>query len=163
MGSGSPLQLLMSSTPQLSEDERKAKRALQMRNWRANNRERDRANRTRQRAANPTRQRDYDQKYYAANKEKIAARAREKKYNITPEGWEAMFLAQDKKCALCGTDTPRGKGNQWHTDHCHFSGKVRGILCQPCNTALGLFGDNSHTLAQAIHYLEKHNGERPID
>jgi hypothetical protein len=69
-----------------------------------------------------------------------------------------MLSDQGGVCAVCGADNPQKGGQDWAVDHCHASGKVRGILCHPCNVALGLFRDNSHTLAQAIHYLEKHNG-----
>jgi hypothetical protein len=40
-------------------------------------------------------------------------------------------------------------------DHCHTTGKVRGLLCHACNRALGNFGDNIANLEQAIIYLSK--------
>jgi hypothetical protein len=43
-------------------------------------------------------------------------------------------------------------------DHCHTTGKVRGLLCSTCNTALGSFQDNPAYLKAAIHYLESHDG-----
>jgi hypothetical protein len=39
-------------------------------------------------------------------------------------------------------------------DHCHITGKVRGLLCSKCNKALGLFSDNLNTLEQALKYLK---------
>ena len=57
------------------------------------------------------------------------------KYGITSEEWEAMFLAQNKSCVICETT----KAPKWHTDHCHTTGKVRGILCSACNRNLGGF------------------------
>jgi hypothetical protein len=41
-------------------------------------------------------------------------------------------------------------------DHCHSTNKVRGVLCNNCNTALGLVGDNISTLEEMIKYLQKH-------
>jgi len=41
-------------------------------------------------------------------------------------------------------------------DHCHSTNKVRGVLCNNCNTALGLVGDNISTLTNAVKYLQKH-------
>lgn len=40
-------------------------------------------------------------------------------------------------------------------DHCHDTGKIRGLLCHNCNRALGLLKDSVHTLESAIDYLEK--------
>ena len=39
-------------------------------------------------------------------------------------------------------------------DHCHKTGKVRGLLCHSCNTALGLLKDNTDVMRLAINYLE---------
>lgn len=67
--------------------------------------------------------------------------------------WEAMwFLAevQGGKCALCGTSSPRGK---WVTDHCHVTGRPRGVLCSNCNTGLGFFRDSAEICGAAEKYL----------
>lgn len=82
----------------------------------------------------------------------------QKLYGITIEERDTMLALQGGCCAVCGTDNPQRKNADWAVDHCHSTGKVRGILCHPCNLMLGHARDNSHTLAQAIHYLEKHNG-----
>lgn len=58
-----------------------------------------------------------------------------RKFGITRAQWGAIFEAQGRKCAICGSTTPRSKWG-WHTDHDHVSGKVRGILCWPCNHKL---------------------------
>ena len=44
-----------------------------------------------------------------------------------------------------------------HIDHCHDSGKVRGLLCHGCNTAIGLFKENIDTMLKAIKYLKDNN------
>lgn len=80
---------------------------------------------------------------------------RKLKFGVTDEDYQRMRKEQNDSCAICGTDTPGGRGD-WHIDHCHTSGKVRGLLCFPCNTSLGHFKDNIETLANAIAYLEKH-------
>src|SRR5437763_1948078 len=54
-----------------------------------------------------------------------------KLYGITPEQWEEIFETQGSACGVCGATEPRG--GRWHTDHCHDTGKVRGILCFKCN------------------------------
>lgn len=58
------------------------------------------------------------------------------RYGITEEQYSEMFMAQNGRCAMCKSDQPSGTGT-WCIDHCHKSGRVRGILCHTCNTALG--------------------------
>jgi hypothetical protein len=68
-----------------------------------------------------------------------------------------MLERQGNKCALCRQDWhgfSTSKGDLPHVDHCHRTGKVRGILCGNCNTALGRFGDDPGKLRAAIAYLE---------
>jgi hypothetical protein len=57
------------------------------------------------------------------------------KYGITLEEWEQLFLAQNNSCEICETKVV----TKWHTDHCHTTGNVRGILCSACNINLGGF------------------------
>ena len=77
-------------------------------------------------------------------------------YGITVEQFDEMYERQGGCCAICGTTEPGGRG-RFHVDHCHDSGKNRGLLCHHCNTALGLFKDNPELLQAAIEYLEVHN------
>ncbi len=60
-----------------------------------------------------------------------------------------------RSCAICNT-VPSGKGiaGKLHLDHEHKSGKIRGMLCNNCNRALGLLKDNSEILLRASNYLE---------
>lgn len=74
-------------------------------------------------------------------------------YGITLEEYQAMLQRQQYRCAACATDKPGGKGD-WHVDHCHGTGRVRGILCRACNTALGLVRDEPRTLRALANYLE---------
>lgn len=69
---------------------------------------------------------------------------------ITPAERDAMLEAQGGKCAICGTS---GTDVRWCADHCHTTGAVRGVLCHPCNSGLGMFRDNPVALAAAIDYL----------
>lgn len=75
-------------------------------------------------------------------------------YKISLSEYNAMLKAQSYSCATCSAITPGGKGT-WHVDHCHATGKVRGLLCRACNTALGLVKDNPKVLRQLASYLEK--------
>jgi hypothetical protein len=56
------------------------------------------------------------------------------------------------KCQIC-----ESKENL-HIDHCHSSGKVRGILCRSCNIGIGNFEENIERINSAISYLKKHQG-----
>lgn len=72
------------------------------------------------------------------NREKYRERVRNWRFGITTEQWNVAFEAQGQCCALCQSPTPSGKWG-WHTDHNHETGEFRGILCLPCNYALGAF------------------------
>ncbi len=79
------------------------------------------------------------------------------KYGITSIDYQEMLEKQNGKCAICGTTNPGGRmglcGPVFHVDHCHSSGKIRGLLCHSCNVGLGNFNDNVTALANAIAYL----------
>lgn len=78
-------------------------------------------------------------------------------YGITLADYSAMLNAQCGKCAICKRSDPNHqKHNFYHVDHCHITGKVRGLLCSTCNVALGGFGDDCATLRAALVYLERH-------
>lgn len=68
-------------------------------------------------------------------------------YNTTEEHIQSLLETQDYRCKLCQSD------KKLVIDHCHSSGKVRGMLCLHCNTGLGQFKDNIKTLEKAIDYL----------
>lgn len=98
-------------------------------------------------------------KWQAANPEKVRLARRKRQlremYGITIEQFDAMLLDQGGKCASCDdalADTKHGR----HIDHCHATGKVRGILCSGCNIALGHAKDDVERLKALIRYLEKH-------
>lgn len=75
------------------------------------------------------------------------------KYGISIEDFEQMFESQGKVCALCKSD--KSDSNQFVMDHCHATGRIRGILCSYCNRALGMFKDSVDILNKAIVYLSK--------
>src|ERR1039457_317229 len=65
-----------------------------------------------------------------------------KKYDLTPDQFYIMLAEQDGRCAICGTDEPGGRSNQWHVDHDHNTGRRRKLLCHNCNLGIGMFHDN---------------------
>lgn len=77
-----------------------------------------------------------------------------KRYSLGSEGLKRMFQAQQGKCAICKhSEVNLKKGLA--VDHCHKTGKVRGLLCGNCNNGLGRFKDKIEYLKQAISYLER--------
>lgn len=82
----------------------------------------------------------------------VAAKRLERKYGITKDDYDRMFREQGGKCAIC--DKPQSECRRaLAVDHCHASGKVRGLLCDECNRALGYFYDDTNRIAKAIEYL----------
>ncbi len=81
-----------------------------------------------------------------------------KTYGITPEGYELILTSQSGCCAICKkpeTVEHEGKIKNLAVDHDHKTGRVRGLLCDGCNTGLGRFKDSIEALREAIKYLEK--------
>ena len=77
-----------------------------------------------------------------------------KQYGLTLTDYEILLAGQGYCCTTCGTphtDAPKGR---LHIDHCHSTGKVRGLLCSQCNTALGLVQDDVELLRRLAEYLE---------
>lgn len=82
------------------------------------------------------------------------------RHGITLEQYHQMLEDQDHKCAICQRYPEDNPKNPWHVDHDHKTGKIRGILCHACNTALGNFKDDPETLGNALKYLTRFSGEQ---
>lgn len=86
----------------------------------------------------------------------LAAKERQRtlrKYGLTEADWDRMLTEQGGRCAICHTDTPGGRGERWHIDHCHATDRVRGLLCHNCNVGIGNFKDDPTLLESAAAYL----------
>lgn len=79
-----------------------------------------------------------------------------KRYGITPEQYVAMLASVGGLCEICGTVGYDGK--KLSVDHCHETGKIRGLLCNRCNMALGAFNDSPRLLSRAIKYITTRGG-----
>lgn len=76
-------------------------------------------------------------------------------YGITLAERDQMFINQSYLCPICSTLLNPKEIRSVHVDHCHATGKVRGILCLKCNLGLGYFRDSEEFLSSAIEYLRK--------
>jgi hypothetical protein len=79
----------------------------------------------------------------------VAKRSRLKtEFGITLADVERMTIEQNHRCAICN------QKKMLVVDHCHKTGKVRGLLCRLCNTYIGSIGESTETLEKAIAYLK---------
>lgn len=76
-------------------------------------------------------------------------------YGIDFADQERMADEQDRKCAICQEDFTDNRA--MHVDHCHSSGKVRGLLCALCNQAIGLLKEDLDILRRAAAYIQRHS------
>ena len=132
-----------------------------MRAWRAKNKEK-----------NAEYQSTYYKQYREENKEKLNAANKKwreenkeqnelvtetarlkRKYNLAREDYIALIEGQNNCCKTCGLPAKDNIQGKLYVDHCHNTGKVRGLLCMKCNTALGLLNDDKELLQKMLEYL----------
>lgn len=99
----------------------------------------------------------YREKPYITIKAKRARYKHVKKlYNLTPVAYDDLMTQAVWACQICYTNS-----SFLCIDHIHATGEVRGILCKPCNLAIGLLRDDPDILANAIDYLKKQGLHTP--
>lgn len=74
-------------------------------------------------------------------------------YGIGEFEYQELLVRQGGRCAICRQDNPSGR--RLVIDHDHHSGQVRGLLCDHCNTGLGMFHDSPQRMNAAIQYLSR--------
>jgi hypothetical protein len=103
---------------------------------------------------------EYQREWRNNNPEKAKNSDLKKMYGITLQEYEALLEQQKDVCAICkGKETTKsrdGVPRRMPVDHCHVTGRIRGLLCTQCNRGLGMFGDNSDRLIAAAQYLAKY-------
>lgn len=85
------------------------------------------------------------------NAKKVRLRYLLSRYGITLDDYSRMFDEQHGLCAICQKQST----DRLHVDHCHSTGRVRGLLCFKCNSMIGKANDNLDILRSAIAYLIK--------
>lgn len=76
------------------------------------------------------------------------------RFGISSEDYDVMFLNQRGLCKICGTHQSEVT-RRFAVDHNHLTGEVRGLLCVPCNTAIGALRDSPELLEVAALYLRR--------
>lgn len=151
-------------------------RKEKVKSYRVANLERVREQSRQRRQLNPEPNRRRAQEWHIKNRDRHLAYMRKRReeqpdhvrsiklkaaFGITYEDYKTILTSQNNCCAICGK-TPQENRKRLAVDHCHTTKQVRGLLCSPCNQAIGLFKDNPNNLYSAIAYLHYHN-EHPTN
>lgn len=104
-----------------------------------------------------------DQKKWRDANPRLAKDFKLRKTYGVPLGWyDETLAAQGGVCAACGTDKPGGRGD-FHVDHCHDHGHVRGLLCADCNVGIGYLHHSVARMEAAIRYLNRTSLRTPTE
>jgi len=95
----------------------------------------------------PEAQREYMRRWHDMN--------RGRRYGLTPLEYLRLEEASGGVCAVCG-QPPSGKRDRLVVDHDHVTNKVRGMVCHPCNSGIGLFQDDPERLRAAAQWVQTH-------
>lgn len=106
----------------------------------------------------PKKYTEYNREYHARTKfnpHRKESKQREhlkRCYNMTLEEYQTLLKNQDNKCAICKIDQ-KDCNKRMSVDHCHRTGKIRGLLCDGCNRGIGYLGDSIARILEAAEYL----------
>jgi hypothetical protein len=138
-------------------EKNKEKVAATNKTWQVNNREKVRADAKEWRAANSDLVTAYNTKWWQNNLAKaLQTRMRaslKANFGITLEFYFEMLEAQKGVCFVCKQTCKTGR--RLAVDHCHATGRIRGLLCHACNCALGRTNDDPEILRGLANYLER--------
>lgn len=138
--------------------------------WQQENREAGRIYAREYRRLNPEKTREANRKWRAENLDWLRESFKEwaaknpmklennrlRKYGLTIKKWKRLLAKQGGACCICHETSKPGKP-RLAIDHDHKTGKVRGLLCSRCNTALGLLRDSAEIVQAAANYLRHHD------
>lgn len=101
---------------------------------------------------------EYRKEYQIKNPEAGTDRHYRRVFGVGLLSIRELLATQDNKCKLCERTLSmvngRGFSSIAHVDHCHSTGKIRGILCGHCNTALGKLGDSVEAIERVLKYVK---------
>lgn len=149
----------------VSEKER-ARRREQGRKWRTENPEKAKAIQIAYRERNPGKTAEASKRYRQRLPGEVS-RSRgqhhrlKSMYGITLEQYNEIGERQRWRCLGCDlkllSDHDSPKNSKPHVDHCHRTGRVRGLLCGHCNSALGHAKDSADILRNLLDYIKRHD------
>jgi hypothetical protein len=93
----------------------------------------------------------YMREWSSRNRDKVRLKATLRSWGLTEEQYFGLFERQDHRCAVCRT--PQRPDRALAIDHCHETGRIRGLCCQDCNLGMGQFADDPDLLEAAARYL----------
>lgn len=100
---------------------------------------------------------EYQKQWYLKNKERCkrlnSIARRKRMFGLDEETYNSMLKEQKECCKICGKHQSEFSKSLC-VDHCHKTGKIRGLLCDRCNRSLGTLEDSIPSLKNAIKYLQ---------
>lgn len=119
-----------------------------------------RARARRHQDANPEKKKANNAKWRNKNPYEAYLASTASRFGMPTSSFRAWLESQVQECSICSADAPGGRG-RFHADHCHDTGRLRGLLCHACNIAIGNLKDDCDLLEKAIEYLRKHQNAEP--
>ena len=92
---------------------------------------------------------------WLSGRQLTARKCKLKQYGLDISDYEAMFVAQNERCAICLRHASELK-TFMHVDHNHKTGRTRGLLCTYCNIGIGRFADDPDRMERARDYLRRY-------
>lgn len=119
--------------------------------WKQENREKTRAYDRKAYWKDPVKTRERKKNPALRRKSKLLCR-----FGLTLEDYDRMLVAQMGVCAICGQPENSSQRKNLSVDHCHKTGKIRGLLCGACNLAVGNVKESPEIGRKLVSYIEKH-------
>lgn len=151
----------------MTDENKKLARSEYNKAWYLANKDKRKEYNRNRRKANPEKTKEEDkrgyerrlkenQEYRENNRDSFAIQQIVRKFNVDHYTAENLFLRSKETCDSCGVSwLESGQKFRFHVDHDHNDGRVRGILCHGCNTALGLLKESKDNIYALLDYLER--------
>lgn len=127
------------------------------RKWDEENKEKKKRSKAEWDAKNPEARQRHMEKLKRERPEYFKEKHLQYQYGMSADQYASMVIDQNNSCATCGKPAEETHRKRLFVDHCHKTGKIRGLLCQQCNTALGMVDDDVQRLSSLISYLIEHS------
>ena len=124
--------------------------------WREANKEHRKQTKSKWDADNREHRKEYNKEYKTKNPEYFKRKHLSYSYGISLEEYDRMLHNQNCRCAVCGKHAEETQRKRLFVDHSHATGKIRALLCQQCNTAIGMVNEDTDVLFALVAYLNEH-------